>query len=218
MNGPVTIVNNTKEKITVSITNIGENGGAGFYEIASKGSDTWHRTKLQSLEENIESAESLMGRSISGCLCVHHPIHRCSVNGRVRARMLVTLSSETGKRGHAHNLLTLARLSKDTKERDLLVAEARNFFKDLEDGYGLTLCDLYSDTSVQSMVKLALKFEVFRDFEMAATCHKTAFESGILPPTQGRISVEYIKFCAIAALSKTGNTIFVQKLFAFSLM
>ncbi|KAG2356135.1 hypothetical protein BDR07DRAFT_475498 [Suillus spraguei] len=46
MNG-VTIVNNTKEKITVSITNIGENGGAGFYEIASKGSDTWHRSKLQ---------------------------------------------------------------------------------------------------------------------------------------------------------------------------
>lgn len=31
-----------------------------------------------------------------------------------RAR-LSTLSSETGKRGHAHNLLTLAELSKDTK-------------------------------------------------------------------------------------------------------
>ncbi|KAG2351627.1 hypothetical protein BDR07DRAFT_1442917 [Suillus spraguei] len=47
MNGPVTIVNNTDEKITVGITDIGESGGAGFYEIASNGSDTWRRTKLQ---------------------------------------------------------------------------------------------------------------------------------------------------------------------------
>lgn len=113
-----------------------------------------------------------------------------------RAR-LSTLSSETGKRGHAHNLLTLARLSKDTKERDLLVAEARTLFKDLEDGYGLILCDFYSKISVQSMVKLALKFEVFRDFEMAATCYKTAFQSVILSATQGRIPVEYIKVCGI---------------------
>jgi hypothetical protein len=44
----VTIVNNTTEKITVSITITDEsNGGPGFYEIASKKSSTWKRSKLQ---------------------------------------------------------------------------------------------------------------------------------------------------------------------------
>jgi hypothetical protein len=43
----ITIVNNTKEKITVSITNISDNGNPGFYEIAAKSSDTWKRSKLQ---------------------------------------------------------------------------------------------------------------------------------------------------------------------------
>jgi hypothetical protein len=44
----VTIVNNTTEKITVSITTTDEsNGGPGFYEIASKKSSTWKRSKLQ---------------------------------------------------------------------------------------------------------------------------------------------------------------------------
>ncbi|KAG2065879.1 hypothetical protein BDR04DRAFT_1234317 [Suillus decipiens] len=117
-----------------------------------------------------------------------------------RAR-LSTLSSEIGKRAHAHNLLTLARLSKDTKERILLVAEAHTLFKDLEDGYGLILCDFYSETSVLSVVKLALRFEVFRDFEMAATCYKTAFQSVIGSAIQNVsgswIGVEYIKVLGI---------------------
>ncbi|KAG1767634.1 hypothetical protein EDD22DRAFT_1005278 [Suillus occidentalis] len=117
-----------------------------------------------------------------------------------RAR-LSTLSSETGKRGHAHSLLTLARLSKDTKERNLLVAEAHTLFEDLKDGYGLSLCDFYSETSVQSTVNLALKFQVFRDFEMAATCYKTAFNSIILSVIQSvsgnSVSVEYIKVIGI---------------------
>ncbi|KAG2095483.1 uncharacterized protein F5147DRAFT_402107 [Suillus discolor] len=56
---------------------------------------------------------------------------------------LSTLSSETGKRGYAHSLLTLARLS-EGEEQDLLVAKAHTLFKDLEDGYGLILCDFYS--------------------------------------------------------------------------
>lgn len=43
----VTIVNNTKDKITVSITNTGENGQPGFFDIASKDSSTWKRSKLQ---------------------------------------------------------------------------------------------------------------------------------------------------------------------------
>ncbi|KAG1791846.1 uncharacterized protein HD556DRAFT_1444919 [Suillus plorans] len=45
--GKITIVNNTKDKITVSIGDTGESGGAGFYEIASKYSDTWQRNLLQ---------------------------------------------------------------------------------------------------------------------------------------------------------------------------
>ncbi|KAG1837320.1 hypothetical protein DFJ58DRAFT_816092 [Suillus subalutaceus] len=113
---------------------------------------------------------------------------------------LSTLSSETGKRGHAHNLLTLAQLSKDTKERNLLIADAHTLFKDLEDGYGLILCDFYSAASVhwQSLVNLAQKFQVFRDFEMAATCYKIAFHSVIRSIIQGAPRnmtpiVEYIK-------------------------
>ncbi|KAG1841923.1 hypothetical protein DFJ58DRAFT_844860 [Suillus subalutaceus] len=43
----VTIVNNTEEKITVSITNTDDKGAPGFYEIASKNSSTWNRSKLQ---------------------------------------------------------------------------------------------------------------------------------------------------------------------------
>ncbi|KAG2344401.1 hypothetical protein BDR05DRAFT_961758 [Suillus weaverae] len=43
----ITIVNDTKEKITVSITNIGDGGQPGFYEIASKSSSSWKRSKLQ---------------------------------------------------------------------------------------------------------------------------------------------------------------------------
>ena len=117
-----------------------------------------------------------------------------------RAR-LSTLSSETGKRGHAHSLLTLAKLSKDTKERSLLVADARTLFEDLADGYGLTLCDFYSETHFQSRINLALTFEHFKDFEMAATCYQTAFHSVIWSITQGvfgsGISVEYIKVLGI---------------------
>lgn len=120
-----------------------------------------------------------------------------------RAR-LSTLSSETGKRGYARSLLTLAQLSKDTKERNLLVAEAHTLFEDLKDGYGLSLCDFYSDTSVQSMVNLALKFQVFRDFDMAATCYTTAFHSiiqSVIQSISGKeISVEYIKVIGIREL------------------
>ncbi|KAG2746594.1 hypothetical protein P692DRAFT_201933259 [Suillus brevipes Sb2] len=121
-----------------------------------------------------------------------------------RAR-LSTLSSETGKRGHAHSLLTLARLSGNTKERNLLVAEAHTLFEDLKDGYGLSLCDFYSQTSVQSAVNLALKFQVFRDFEMAATCYNTAFNSVIRSVIRdfvsgGMASVEYIKVIGIREL------------------
>lgn len=43
----VTIVNNTNEKITVSITNTGENGQLEFFEIASKSSSAWKRSSLQ---------------------------------------------------------------------------------------------------------------------------------------------------------------------------
>jgi len=43
----ITIVNNTMDKISVSITNTNEKGGPGFYEVASKYSDTWQRTLLQ---------------------------------------------------------------------------------------------------------------------------------------------------------------------------
>ncbi|KAG1827172.1 uncharacterized protein BJ212DRAFT_1474352 [Suillus subaureus] len=43
----ITIVNNTKEKITVSITNTSDSGQPGFYEIASKNPNTWKRNKLQ---------------------------------------------------------------------------------------------------------------------------------------------------------------------------
>lgn len=117
---------------------------------------------------------------------------------------LSTLSSETGKRGHAHSLLTLARLSKDTKKRNLLVAEAHTLFEDLKDGYGLSLCDFYYVISVQSMVNLALKFQVFRDFAMAATCYKTAFNSVIQSVIQSvsgnMVSVEYIKVLGIREL------------------
>jgi hypothetical protein len=52
---------------------------------------------------------------------------------------LSTLSSEAGKRGYAHSLLTLSQLSEDSKERNLLVADAHTLFKDSEDQYGLTL-------------------------------------------------------------------------------
>ncbi|KAG2049069.1 hypothetical protein BDR06DRAFT_737644 [Suillus hirtellus] len=45
--GNITIVNNTTDKITVSIGDTGESGGAGFYEIASKCSDAWKRNLLQ---------------------------------------------------------------------------------------------------------------------------------------------------------------------------
>lgn len=110
---------------------------------------------------------------------------------------LSTLSSETGKRGHAHSLLTLALLSDNTEERNLLVADAHTLFEDLEDGYGLILCDFYSETSVQSVVNLALKFQVFRDFEMMARCYKLAFNSVIRSVIQCALSVEYIKVFGI---------------------
>ncbi|KAG1847376.1 hypothetical protein F4604DRAFT_164952 [Suillus subluteus] len=120
-----------------------------------------------------------------------------------RAR-LSTLNSETGRRGHAHNLLTLARLSEDIKERNLLIADAHTLFKDLEDGYGLILCDFYSATSVQSRVHLAHKFQVFRDFKMAATCYKIAFHSVIGSIIQGSCRsmtpIEYIKVFGIREL------------------
>jgi hypothetical protein len=123
----------------------------------------------------------------------------------VRAR-LSTLSSETGKRGHAHSLLTLAKLSEDTKERNILVLEARALFEDLRDGYGLTLCDMYSERSVQSVINLALKFQEFRDFERAAKCYHNAFHSVINSVIRlfgnfgsGAI-VEYIKVLGIREL------------------
>ncbi|KAF8497107.1 hypothetical protein F5888DRAFT_325546 [Russula emetica] len=121
-----------------------------------------------------------------------------------RAR-LSTLSSETGKRGHAHNLLTLAKLSEDTKERNLLVLEAHTVFEDLGDGYGLSLCDIYSETSVQSAVNLALKFQDFGDFKRAATCYQNAFHSvinSVIPGVRVRDGtfVEYIKVSGIREL------------------
>jgi hypothetical protein len=111
--------------------------------------------------------------------------------GAERAReRLSTLSSETGKRGHAHNLLTLAKLSGERK----LVSEARTVFEDLEDGYGLTLCDIYSETSVHSRINLAVKLQDFRDFERAATCYHNAFHSVINSVAHGSGTfVEYIK-------------------------
>ncbi|KAG2119988.1 hypothetical protein BD769DRAFT_1024756 [Suillus cothurnatus] len=114
---------------------------------------------------------------------------------------LSTLSSEIGKRGYAHSLLTLAQLSEDTKERTTLVTDAHTLFKDLDDGYGLILCDFYSQMSVQSVVNLALEFQAFRDFAMAATCYRTAFHSTIQSVIQRtsrrRASVEYIKVLRI---------------------
>jgi len=116
-----------------------------------------------------------------------------------RAR-LSTLSSETGKRGHGHSLLTLAKLSEDTNERNILLLEARALFEDLGDGYGLTLCDSYSETSVQSAVKFAVKFQDFRDFERAAKCYQNAFHSAFYQVIRciqydfaGGCIIEYIK-------------------------
>ena len=108
-----------------------------------------------------------------------------------------TLSSETGKRGYAHSLLTLARLS---GERNLLVSEAHTLFEDLGDEYGLALCEIYSGRSLQSTIDLALKFEDFRDFERAATCYKNASHSVIntaIRHIHGGTSVEYIKVFGI---------------------
>ena len=113
---------------------------------------------------------------------------------------LSTLSSETGKRGHAHSLLTLAKLSEDSEERNLLVLEAHALFEDLGDEYGLALCDVYFERSLQSTITLALKFQDFRDFERAATCYHNAFHSVINSAirhihggTSTRTSIEYIK-------------------------
>jgi hypothetical protein len=109
---------------------------------------------------------------------------------------LSTLSSETGKRGYAHSLLTLAKLSEDYKEQNLLVLEAHALFDDLGDGYGLTLCDVYFERSLESSIDLALKFQDFRDFERAATCYHNAFHSVIssaIRHIRGGTSIEYIK-------------------------
>ena len=117
---------------------------------------------------------------------------------------LSTLSSDIGKRGHAHSLLTLAYLSDLTEKRNLLALEARTLFEDLGDGYGLALCDIYTERSLQSLIKLAPKFEDFRDFERAATCYKNASNSVISSVIRhirgasgGGISVEYIKVFGI---------------------
>ena len=114
---------------------------------------------------------------------------------------LSALSSETGKRAHAHILLTLSQLSEDFKEKNLLVAEAHTLFEDLEDRYGLTLCDFYSVTSVQSVIDLAHKFQVFRDFTMAAKCYTVGFQSVIHSIIQSTFesdaSIEYIKILGI---------------------
>ena len=120
---------------------------------------------------------------------------------------LSTLSSVTGKRGYAHSLLTLAQLSEDTEERNLL-KNAHSLFKDLEDGYGLILCDFYSPISMQSIIDLAPRFENFRDYAMAARSYHRAFDSVIrslvrafLQDTEGRgINAEYIKVLGIREL------------------
>ena len=112
-----------------------------------------------------------------------------------RAR-LSTLTSEIGKRGHAHNLLALAEFSGDTKEQNLLALEAHAVFEDLGDEYGLTLCDIYTATSLRSVIDLALKFQDFRDFERAAKCYENTFHSVINSVIRGvsgsGVSVEYI--------------------------
>ena len=123
-----------------------------------------------------------------------------------RAR-LSTLTSEAGKRGHAHNLLALLELSEaeDTNKRNLLALEAHAVFEDLGDEYGLTLCDIYTATSLRSVIDLALKFQDFRDFERAAKCYQNAFHSIINSVVRGvsrsRVSVEscveYIKVTGI---------------------
>jgi AAA domain len=117
-----------------------------------------------------------------------------------RAR-LSTLTSETGKRGYAHSLLKVADLSGDTKERNLLALEAHAVFEDLGDEYGLTLCDIYTATSLRSVIDLALKFQDFRDFERAAKCYQNAFNSVISSVIRGisgsRVSVENIKVFGI---------------------
>jgi hypothetical protein len=65
----------------------------------------------------------------------------------------------------------------------------------LGDGYGLSLCDIYSETSLQSAINLALKFQDFRDFKMAATCYQNTFHSVINSVIRARSGtfVEYIK-------------------------
>jgi tetratricopeptide (TPR) repeat protein len=118
---------------------------------------------------------------------------------------LSTLSSETGKRGHSHNLLALqvAELSRDSEEQNKLVSEARTPFEGLGDGYGLTLCDVYSERS-RLPIDLALKFQDFGDFERAAKCYQNAFCSVIHPVVHliadASGSIEYIKVNGIREL------------------
>ncbi|KAJ7210982.1 hypothetical protein C8J57DRAFT_1400298 [Mycena rebaudengoi] len=91
-----------------------------------------------------------------------------------------TLSSESGKRCHAHGILKLASWTRNHSHSRKLIETAQAIFKDLEDDYGLAQCALRLGKLTLS--DAAVKFQDFGDLEMVARCHSIV--------SQG---VEYIK-------------------------
>jgi tetratricopeptide (TPR) repeat protein len=92
-----------------------------------------------------------------------------------------TLSSESGKRCHAHGILKLASWTRNYSHSQNLVETAQAIFKDLEDDYGLAQCALRLGKLTLS--DAAVKFQDFGDLEMVARCYNDIVSE----------DVEYIK-------------------------
>ncbi|KAJ7223736.1 hypothetical protein B0H12DRAFT_289772 [Mycena haematopus] len=92
-----------------------------------------------------------------------------------------TLSSEAGKRCHAHGLLHQASLTTNRRRARRLYETAEVIFQDLEDDYGLAQCALYLGKI--RLIDAAAKFQALGDLETSARCYHSVVSS----------NVEYIK-------------------------
>ncbi|KAJ7210986.1 hypothetical protein C8J57DRAFT_1400312 [Mycena rebaudengoi] len=116
---------------------------------------------------------------------------------KTRVKLSSTLSSESGKRCHAHGILKLASWTRNYSHSQKLVETAQAIFKDLEDDYGLAQCALRLGKLTLS--DAAGKFQDFGDLAMVARCYSDIVSE----------NVEYIKvnnFSRDAYLTRSGGS------------
>ncbi|KAF7344475.1 TPR-like protein [Mycena sanguinolenta] len=111
----------------------------------------------------------------------HYPTDKYAPAFADAVQLSSTLSSEAGRRCHAHGLLRQASLTTDERRSQKLFQTAQAIFQDLEDDYGVALCALR--LGKLPLADAATKFQEWGDLEASARCYHSVVSS----------TVEYIK-------------------------